>query len=289
MKDPLDNKTVWPTKMNHPLIRYHGGKFRLADWIIGQFPQHETYVEPFGGGASVLLSKTPSKTEIYNDLDSDVVNFFQVLRCDKKRLKLIEQIELTPYSRIEFLNAYSHTECEIEKARRLVIRSQMGFGSAGATKGRTGFRATGGRDKPYEAILWADYPLRLIQAAKRLKSVYIENDDALRIIQQYDSSETLFFIDPPYLCSTRDSGTKAYKHDLTDDQHAQLLELILSLKGKVILSGYQSDLYEQKLKGWRKLTKPTQACGANGGVSREEVLWINPQAEKQGDLFSEAV
>ncbi len=271
--------------MNHPLIRYHGGKFRLSEWIISQFPKHETYVEPFGGGASVLLSKMPSGTEIYNDLDQEVVNFFRVLRCDMKRMKLIEQLELTPYSRDEFLEAYGHADCEIESARRLVIRAQMGFGSAGATKGRTGFRATGGRDKPYEAKLWSEYPLRLIQAAQRLKSVYIENDDALRIIRQYDSEETLFFIDPPYLCSTRDSGTKAYRHDLTNDQHIQLLDLITNLKGKVILSGYQSDLYDSKLRNWKKLTKFTQASGANGGVTREEVLWINPQAEKQGDLF----
>ncbi len=275
-------------KLDHPLIRYHGGKFRLADWIISHFPKHETYVEPFGGGASILLSKIPSGIEIYNDLDSDVVNFFKVLRNETKRMKLVEQLELTPYARNEFVEAYGHTECEIEKARRLVIRAQMGFGSAGATKGKTGFRATGGRDKPYESKLWDEYPLRLIQAAKRLKSVYIENDDALRIIQQYDSPETLFFIDPPYLCSTRDSGTKAYRHDLTDEQHVQLLDLILSLRGKVILCGYHSDLYDLKLKSWKKLTKFTQASGANGGVTREEILWINPQAEKQGDLFGGA-
>lgn len=239
-------------KLDHPLIRYHGGKFRIADWIISHFPKHETYVEPFGGGASVLLNKAPCGTEIYNDLDAEVVNFFKVLRCESKRLKLIEQLELTPYARNEFVEAYGYTDCEIERARRLVVRAQMGFGSAGATKGKTGFRATGGRDKPYEAKLWDEYPLRLIQAAKRLKSVYIENDDAFRIIQKYDSPETLFFIDPPYLCSTRDSGTKAYRHDLSDEQHIQLLDLIRGLSGKVLLSGYHSDMYESKLKDWKK-------------------------------------
>ena len=274
--------------MNHPLIRYHGGKFRIADWIISNFPKHSTYVEPFGGGASVLLNKMPCDLEIYNDLDSDVVNFFKVLRCDIKRTKLIQQIKLTPYARDEFLEAYEHTECEIEKARRLVVRAQMGFGSAGATKGRTGFRCTGGRDKAYEAKLWSEFPERITHAIKRLKDVYIENDDALKIIKQYDSEETLFFVDPPYLCSTRDSGTKAYKHDLTDDQHIELLDLLLATKGKVILSGYRSDLYEEKLKPWKMLCKSTQASGALGGVSREEILWINPQAENQGDLFGGA-
>ena len=274
--------------MNHPLLRYHGGKFRIADWIIGHFPKHSTYVEPFGGGASVLLNKMPCDLEIYNDLDSDVVNFLKVLRCDIKRTKLIQQIELTPYARDEFLEAYGHTDCEIEKARRLIVRAQMGFGSAGATKGRTGFRCTGGRNKAYETKLWNEYPERITHAIKRLKDVYIENDDALKIIKQYDSEETLFFVDPPYLCSTRDSGTKAYKHDLTDDQHIELLDLLLSTKGKVILSGYRSDLYEEKLKSWKMLCKSTQASGALGGVSREEILWINPQAKKQSDLFGGA-
>ena len=104
--------------MNHPLIRYHGGKFRLADWIISHFPKHETYVEPFGGGASVLLSKTPSRMEVYNDLDSDIVNFFEILRDQKLAEELAQQIELTPYSRVEFLNARDETSDRIERARR---------------------------------------------------------------------------------------------------------------------------------------------------------------------------
>lgn len=275
------------SNLAHPLIRYHGGKFRLATWIISFFPNHQMYVEPFGGGASVLLSKRPSETEIYNDLDLDVVNLFRILRNKTKRTELIEMLELTPFSKIEFLEAYQDTDCDIEKARRLIVRAQMGFGSAGATKGRTGFRGTGGRTKPYESNLWTKFPERISQAATRLKNVYIENDCALKIISQYDTPETLFFIDPPYLCSTRDSGTKAYRHDLSDDQHLELLKLLNSVKGKVILSGYQSDIYDSELVGWSKASKTAQAQGKRGGVNREEILWINPAAQ-QHDLFGGA-
>lgn len=126
--------------IKHPAIRYHGGKFRMATWIISHFPVHRCYVEPFGGAASVLLKKEPSEAEVYNDLDGDVVNLFRVLRDPATSQALITACALTPYSREEFTHAYEHSEDPVERARRLVVRATMGFGSAGATKGNTGFR-----------------------------------------------------------------------------------------------------------------------------------------------------
>jgi len=163
------------SSLKHPLIRYHGGKFRIADWVISHFPVHKTYVEPFGGGASVLFTKEPSAIEIYNDLDNEVVNLFKVLREPEQRRSLEEKLYLTPFSRAEFYDAYNETEDPVEKARRMIIRAQMGFGSAGATKGKTGFRMAGGRQKNYEIALWERYPNRLLQFAERLKQVLIEN------------------------------------------------------------------------------------------------------------------
>lgn len=270
--------------MLRPLIRYHGGKFRLADWILSHFPNHETYVEPFGGAASVLFAKTPSKTEVYNDLDDDVVNLFQVLRDKELSNELSKQIELTPYSRTEFYEARIQTLDPVEKARRLIIRAQMGFGSAGATKNTTGFRLDTARGGSDIVSIWGEQPKVILQAAKRLKNVLIENRDALKVIEDHDRADTLFFIDPPYVHDTRTNGSKAYRHEMTNKDHENLINLLQHVEGKVIICGYEHPIYE-KLK-WKKVTKSVAAAGQSGSVLREEILWINPRAEKQQDLFS---
>lgn len=273
--------------LKHPLIRYHGGKFRLADWIISHFPSHETYVEPFGGGASVLLSKLPSRMEVYNDLDSEVVNFFEVLRDQQLAEKLAEQIELTPYAREEFLNARVETNDKVELARRLVVRAQMGFGSAGATKGNTGFRLDTARGGSDIVTIWQRLPKVILQAAARLKKVLIENRDAIKVIQDHDRENTLFFVDPPYVLDTRNMGGKAYRHEMTNADHKQLISVLKGCKCKVILCGYEHPIYE--LLNWKKVVKSVAAAGQSGSVLREEVLWINPQAQNQHDLFMEAL
>ncbi|ENU36043.1 DNA adenine methylase [Acinetobacter parvus] len=275
------------TSFTHPLMRYHGGKFRIADWIISHFPPHETYVEPFGGGASVLLSKQPSRMEVYNDLDSDVVNFFEVIRDPNLSIELAKQIELTPYSRTEFLNARADTTCKVEQARRLAIRAQMGFGSAGATKGNTGFRLDTARTGSDIVTIWQRQPELILQAAERLKKVLIENRDAVKVIQDHDRKDTLFFVDPPYVLDTRNIGGKAYRHEMTNVDHEQLVSVLKACKGKIILCGYEHPIYEAL--DWKKVKKSVAASGQSGSVLREEVLWINPQAENQHDLFSEVL
>lgn len=272
--------------MKHPLIRYHGGKFRLADWIISHFPNHETYVEPFGGGGSVLLNKIPSHFEIYNDIDEDLVNFFRVLRDEEQSKRLIKQVDLTPYSRNEFVEAYKSTDDPVERARRLLIRAQMGFGGSCSIKYRTGFRTSAKRTGNTVCDIWSKQTSIINQAIERLKGVLIENRDALQIIQDHDSEETLFYLDPPYVLETRKPGNYGfvYGHEMTELDHERLIDLISTLKGKVILSGYDHPIYS-KLK-WKKVLKTVGASGQSGGVQREEILWINPQAEKQQDLFT---
>lgn len=273
------------TSIAHPLIRYHGGKFRIADWIISQFPRHKTYVEPFGGGGSVLLCKEPSQIEVYNDIDDEVVNLFRVLRNTQQRQQLEFELYLTPFARSEFYQAYEDTDCPVEKARRMIVRAQMGFGSAGATKGKTGFRMAGGRQKNYELILWDKYPSRLSDFAERLKQVLIENKEASKVINYYDDTDTLFFIDPPYVRSTRAANVSAYQYEMNDTAHIDLLDQINNVKGNVVLSGYDCDLYNTRLSHWKKLTKNVQASGKCGGVSRQECLWVNPRASFKNDLF----
>ncbi len=116
-------------RITRPVLRYHGGKFRLAPKLIGIFPAHRVYTEAYGGGASVLLLKPRCYAEIYNDLDGEVVNVFRVLQNPSKAHRLERLLRLTPFAREEFLLSYRDSSCEVERARRTIIRSHMGFGS----------------------------------------------------------------------------------------------------------------------------------------------------------------
>ena len=261
--------------MKSPLLRYHGGKWRAADKIIPLFPPHKIYVEPFGGGASILFRKRPSKVEVYNDLDGDIVNLFRVVREHPEILA--EKIDLTPYARDEWKLAFEDTEDPIERARRTLIRSYMSFGSAGVTKGSTGFRGVHGGSHSYNR--WCLVPDTIRSAAKRLKKVVIENLPFEKIFERYDTEETIFYVDPPYLPSTRSSvikgGGKYYRHEMSEEDHIRLIEILKNLKGSVILSGYSSSLYDRLLRDWHKYEFMARASGNTGTVMRNEVLWIS--------------
>lgn len=273
--------------MNHPLIRYHGGKFRLAHWVIAQMPNHICYTEAFGGAAGVLLQKPRAYAEVYNDLDGDIVNLFKVLRDPEQRDQLIEQLILTPYSREEFENAWSMATTEVEQARRTIIRAQMGFGSAGATKGITGFRIDTKRQYGTAQSLWADYPEHLGFIGQRLSGVLIENRPAIQVIKDHDAPTTLHYVDPPYVHDTRYSGAKTgriYRHEMNDKDHLDLLSNLLELEGMVMLSGYPSELYDDVLKDWKRVDTKARISSGRGTDTRIECLWINPAAQ-QHDLF----
>lgn len=273
--------------MNHPLIRYHGGKFRLTHWVIAQMPNHICYTEAFGGAAGVLLQKPRAYAEVYNDLDGDIVNLFKVLRNPEQRDQLIEQLVLTPYSREEFENAWSVTTTEVEQARRTIIRAQMGFGSAGATKGITGFRIDTKRQYGTAQSLWADYPEHLGFIGQRLSGVLIENRPAIQVLKDHDAPTTLHYVDPPYVHDTRYSGAKTgriYRHEMNDKDHLELLSNLLELEGMVMLSGYPSDLYTDVLKDWKRVDTKARISSGRGTDTRIECLWMNPAAQ-QHDLF----
>ena len=150
-----------------PIIRYHGGKHKLADWIVSYFPEHSCYVEPFGGAASVLLRKPVSHAEVYNDLDSEIVNLFRVVRDNGDRLK--ELLYLTPFARDEFISSYDPADCPIEQARRTVVRAFQGFGSNAHNK-KTGFRANSNRSGTVPSRDWANYPYKMHLIIGRLLS-----------------------------------------------------------------------------------------------------------------------
>jgi DNA adenine methylase len=264
------------SEVKRPALRYHGAKFRLAPWVIGHFPSHKYYIEPYGGAAGVLLRKERCKAEVYNDIDGDIVNFFQVLRDPSTRQGLIESLMLTPYSRDEFLLAHEHTDVPIERARRTAVRASMGFGSGGSTLDKTGFRTDIKREYGTAMDLWVKYPLTLGAIGERLSGVQIENRPAIDLMLKHDSTETLHYVDPPYMLQTRNLGNRGrtYRNEMTDSDHEALLNVLIKLEGHVVLSGYETDLYNDTLSGWKKQTKPSRISSGRGTAIKTECLWI---------------
>lgn len=264
-------------KPSRPILRWHGGKWILAPWIIEHMPEHRVYVEPFGGAGSVLMRKPRSYAEIWNDLDDQVVNLFQVLRDRGDELR--NALYLTPFSRVEFMQAYGQSADPLEKARRTVVLSFMGFGSNGVHQ-KTGFRANSNRLGTTPARDWRNYPSQLDEIIERLRGVTIENRDAIEVMTAHDGPNTLHYVDPPYVKSTRTDEGDDYAHEMNDDQHSKLLQYLRGVQGKVILSGYPNPIYDDALSDWRRVTRTALADGA---AKRVEVLWMN--FECIGDLF----
>lgn len=270
-------------EVSRPVIRYHGGKFRLAPWIIGFFPRHRIYVEPFGGAGGVLMQKPMSYSEVYNDLDGDVVNLFRVLQDKRTRDELVELLVFTPYAREEFELAWEPASDPVEQARRLVIRAQMGFGSAGATKGCTGFRIDTKREYETAQHSWAMYPNNLAMVGRRLTGLLIENRPAIEVILGHDTDQTLHYVDPPYVHETRcraNHAGRAYRHEMTTEDHLDLIDALHQVQGMVVLSGYPSDLYDQHLQGWDRYTSKARISAGRGAGIRTEVVWLNPACSR---------
>lgn len=279
-----------------PAVRYHGGKWMLANWIIGNMPKHRVYVEPYGGGASVLLRKPKVYAEVYNDLDGEIVSLFRVLQEPATAERLRRLLELTPFSRAEFDAAYEPAEEPVERARRTLIRSYMGFGSNSITAdhGRTGFRASALRQGTTPGNDWSNWPAEVPRFTERLRGVCIENRPALAVIGQQDGPDTLFYVDPPYIHSTRSQRNQYdpkhfYRHEMSDDDHRELAAVLHGVEGMVLLSGYPCDLYDRELyPTWERITREALADGAR---RRVEVLYLNPAATARASqqMFSREV
>lgn len=272
--DVITNKV----KPSRPIVRYHGGKWKLAPWIISYFPQHRVYVEPFGGAASVLMRKPRAYAEVYNEKDGEMVNLFTAAR--ERGLELKAALELTPFARTDFKSSYETSSDPLEQARRTVIRAFMGFGS-NAHNRATGFRANSNRSGTTPAHDWHHFPDALVAVIQRLQGVVIENRDAVDVIRAHDSKRTLFYVDPPYVTGTRDKG-RDYRYEMTDDDHRTLGEVLNSVKGMVVLSGYPCALYDELFHGWRRVQRQAHADGA---LDRTEVLWMR-NVPARNDLFN---
>lgn len=260
---------------SRPALRYYGGKWRIAKWIISHFPNHTCYVEPFGGAMSVLLSKPPSEIQVYNDIDRDIVTFFKVLR--ERPTDLVRAIQLTPFSRAELEISNQPSQDELERARRVYVWSMQGI-SGTRSSWTTGWRfQRNARNGRQNIEVWRDV-LYLEQIADRLLSVNIECDDAMKVIRRYDTPDTLFYCDPPYPAHTRSKWSdNGYLNEMTDDQHTQLSELLHSIKGMAAISSYPNEMYDRLYSCWRCVKTRARVNLVNrGGKSVVECLYLSP-------------
>lgn len=269
------------TAPSRPALRYFGGKWRLAPWLISQFPAHECYVEPYGGGASVLLQKPPAAIETYNDIWREVVTFFRVLR--ERPADLIAAIEMTPFSRVELDEALETQPgdelTDLERARRFYVCSWQARGGPRAAW-RSGWRYERTDSRGKRALDDFNQTDHLWAVVTRLKHVQIECDDALRVIDRFDTPDTLFYCDPPYVHSTRGKwGDRAYHGEMSDGDHRRLAEILHRIQGMALISGYPSALYDELYADWARSETQARTGGiANGAVLATEMLWISPRA-----------
>lgn len=256
------------------VMKYPGSKWSIAEWIISFFPPHHSYLEAFFGSGAVLFNKPRSNIETVNDLDGNVVNLFEWIRKDPERLA--HEIYFTPYARQVYEDALAKVpEDSLQKAVNFYIRLNMGYGFR--TTGKVGWKNdVQGRERAYAATDWVNLPEKIIQAAERLRGVQIENRPAVEIIQRFNFPKVLVYCDPPYVLGTRHG--KQYRYEMEDKEQNDLLDAVLVHKGPVLLSGYDNELYNSRLKGWHReeTTCYSQACS-----KKREILWINFEPARQ--------
>ena len=272
-------------------IAMYGGKFYYAQWIIEQMPPHRVYVEPFGGMANVLLKKEQGDYEVFNDADGSIVNFFRVLR-DPVQFELFQRLaELTPYSRQAFTELCETPEPTdpVEKAYWFFVRCRQARGGIGMTSITPKAWATSSRSRrkmPEPISKYLSSLDGLPEVAHRFREVVLEHLPALEVLKKYDAPDVLFYSDPPYLPSTRHGGkAAAYNVEMTEADHVLLLQALRQCKGKVMLSGYASPLYDETLSGWRRIERKAKVQVSNSGGERTEVLWMNYGLLLEKDLF----
>lgn len=262
------------------VLKYPGAKWGIADWIIGFFPMHHSYLEPFFGSGGVLFNKKRSNIETINDIDGEVINLFECIKSDPERLA--HDVFFTPYARAVYDEAFSKeiTLDSFKRAVRLLTRCNMGHG----------FRTTGervgwkndivGRERAYAAKAWANLPDIIVETADRLREVQIECAPAVEVISRFNSPDVLIYCDPPYVLSTRRG--KQYRCEMTDNDHLELLDTLKKHTGPVLVSGYQNLLYDSELNKWHR---ETIIATDQLSQKKKEVLWMNFNPIEQMTIF----
>jgi DNA adenine methylase len=244
-------------------------------------PAHRTYVEAFGGAAAVLCVKSPAVLEIYNDVDSGLVTFFRVLR-DRPE-DLARALHWTPYAREEFAEAcatWKSIEDDVERARRWYVRTRQAFAGSAATVG-WGFERTGAPRAGTRAGGFASAVESLEKHAERFRRVQVDNRDWREVLGLYDGPQACFYLDPPYHPATRgEHGVRrhsTYVHELTAEDHEELVARVLELRGSVLISGYDHETYRPLIDaGFERFEFAHNATASrelHGRGARTEVLW----------------
>lgn len=265
------------------VLRYPGSKWNIASQLVRLIPEHHTYVEPFFGSGAVLFNKQQSNIEMVNDLDSNVVNLFHCIQEDAQNLA--RMVMTTPFSReiyeVTYRNAYDNDD-SYQKALKFLIQCWQGYGFR--TDGsKVGWRNdVQGRERAYALWNWYRLPEWLIDIAERLRMVQIENRPALEVIERFNYSNVFMYIDPPYMLHTRTG--KQYNYEMTDSDNEELLKMLLQSKAKIMLSGYESDMYNDYLAGWGKKQFSSYA---EHGKPRTETVWINYMHDAQQMSFDD--
>lgn len=258
------------------VLKYPGSKWNIARQLVGLIPEHHSYVEPYFGSGAVLFNKTPSDIETVNDIDNDVVNLFLCIQEDSERLA--RMVMTTPFSREMYDSAFDFENFITEvigeepyrKALVFLIKCWQGHGFR-TSGGKVGWKNdVAGREKAYALWNWYRLPEWIIDIAERLRKVQIENRPALEVIKRFNREGVFMYIDPPYLLGTR--TRKQYMHEMTDHDHEELLKDLLQSKAKIMISGYESEMYNDYLKDWNKCT--FNSC-AEHGKPRKEIIWMN--------------
>lgn len=254
------------------LLKYPGSKWRIADWIISHFPEHKVYCEPFFGSGAVFFNKEPAYIETINDIDGNIVNLFRI--CREHPDELARLIEMTPFARDEFRACYEKSDDPIEQARRTIVRYHQSFGASNSSRGSwKNVQTYGG---PRCATMWNYLPQSIMECVGRLKEAQIENIDAVELIRRYNDEDTLIYCDPPYLKGLRKKSI--YACEMNNEKHVELLKAIKASRSKIIISGYDNELYNRELKGWS--TDEVQTT-AQMGLPRTEKIWANFEFAQQ--------
>ncbi len=268
---------------------WYGGKFSHLDWLLPLLPKCHHYCEPFAGSGAVLLNREPSPVETYNDIDGDVVTFFRVLRDQHE--ELIRSISLTPFSREEYnlaINGHYKEISDVERARRFYIRARQtrtGLAQTASLGRWANCKNTSRAGMSGVVSRWLGGVEALDEIAQRLIRVQIEHRPAIDVVRLYDSPDTLFYCDPPYLHATR-GDSKAYSFEMDENQHRELAGALEHCRAKVAVSGYDHPVMKELFPSsrWMKTIAQEKTNHATKGT-RQEVLWTNYKASPQEDLF----
>lgn len=266
------------------VLKYPGSKWNIARQIVSLIPSHHSYVEPYFGSGAVLFNKPMSEIETINDLDSEVTNLFRCIQKDSERLARL--VMTIPFSREEYDKEFKYLEQTVcvsnfERAAGFLIRCWQGHGFR--TNGhKVGWKNdVQGREKMYALWNWYRLPEWIIDIAERLRMVQIENRTAVEVIKRFDYKTVFMYIDPPYLLGTRTG--RQYMHEMSDSDHEELLKILLQSSAKIMISGYESDMYNDYLKEWNKVY--FSSC-TEQGRPRQEIVWINYEIEQQLSLLN---